>query len=58
MTEHLPHTMFREPSVDACDFMHRYPADIATVAAVSGRAGRASDPLLSDCLPRESKPPP
>jgi len=27
MTEHLPHTMFREPSVVACDFLHRYPVD-------------------------------
>jgi hypothetical protein len=50
--------MFREPSVDACDFLHRYPVDIETVAAVSGRASRVSDPLLSDCLPRESEPPP
>jgi beta-glucosidase len=32
--EHLPHTMFREPSGEACDFLHRYPDDVAIVAAL------------------------
>ncbi len=27
--EHLPHTLFHEPSGDACDFLHRYPGDVA-----------------------------
>lgn len=27
--EHLPHTLFGEPSGDACDFLHRYPGDVA-----------------------------
>jgi beta-glucosidase len=38
--EHLPHTLFREPSGDACDFLHRYPDDIATVAALGLNAFR------------------
>jgi beta-glucosidase len=38
--EHLPHTLFREPSGDACDFLHRYPDDLATVAALGLNALR------------------
>jgi beta-glucosidase len=38
--EHLPNTIFREPSGDACDFYHRYPDDIATVAALGFNAFR------------------
>jgi beta-glucosidase len=38
--EHLPHTLFREPSGDACDFLHRYPGDIATAAALGLNALR------------------
>ena len=30
--EHLPHTMFKEPSGDACDHYHRYPQDIGMLA--------------------------
>jgi beta-glucosidase len=40
--EHLPHTMFREPSGDACDFLHRYRDDVATVAALGLNAFRFS----------------
>jgi beta-glucosidase len=32
--EHLPGTRYEVPSGDACDFYHRYPHDIATVAAL------------------------
>jgi beta-glucosidase len=38
--EHLPHTMFREPSGDACDFLRRYPDDVATVASLGLNAFR------------------
>jgi beta-glucosidase len=38
--EHLPHTLFGEPSGDACDFLHRYPDDIALVAALGLNAFR------------------
>ena len=30
--ERLPHTMFKEPSGDACDHYHRYPQDISMLA--------------------------
>jgi beta-glucosidase len=30
--EHIPHSMFKEPSGDACDHYHRYPQDIALLA--------------------------
>jgi beta-glucosidase len=40
LLEHLPDTMFREPSGDACDFYHRYGDDIATVAALGFNAFR------------------
>ena len=30
----LPGTIFREASGDGCDFYHRYPDDVATVAAL------------------------
>jgi beta-glucosidase len=32
LLEHLPGTMFVEPSGDACDHYHRYPQDIAMLA--------------------------
>jgi beta-glucosidase len=32
MMEHLPGTMFKEPSGDACDHYHLYPQDIALLA--------------------------
>lgn len=32
LLEHLPGTIFAEPSGDACDHYHRYPEDIATLA--------------------------
>jgi beta-glucosidase len=38
--EHLPNTIFSEPSRDACDFYHRYPDDVATVAALGLNAFR------------------
>ena len=38
--EHLPHTLFREPSGDAGDFLHRYLGDVATVAALGLNAFR------------------
>jgi beta-glucosidase len=50
LLEHLPGTIFREPSGDACDFYHRYPDDVATVAALGlnafrfGWNGRVSSP--------------
>lgn len=40
LLEHLPNTVFREPSGDACDFYHRYPDDVATVAALGLNAFR------------------
>jgi beta-glucosidase len=30
--EHMPHSMFREPSGDACDHYHLYPQDISMLA--------------------------
>jgi beta-glucosidase len=38
--EHLPDTAYKVPSGDACDFYHRYPDDIATVAALGLNALR------------------
>jgi beta-glucosidase len=32
--EHLPETIFAEPSGDACDHYHRYPEDIALLAGL------------------------
>jgi beta-glucosidase len=40
LMEHLPGSMYREPSGDAIDFYHRYPADIAAVAALGLNAFR------------------
>ena len=34
LLEHLPNTIFQEPSGDACDFYHRYADDVATVASL------------------------
>jgi beta-glucosidase/6-phospho-beta-glucosidase/beta-galactosidase len=34
LMEHLPGTVYREPSGDAIDFYHRYPDDIAVIAAL------------------------
>jgi beta-glucosidase len=40
LMEHLPGSMYREPSGDAVDFYHRYPEDIAVVAALGLNAFR------------------
>ncbi len=32
--EHLPHTAYREPSGDACDFHTRFAADLALLAGL------------------------
>lgn len=40
--EHLPGTIFVEPSGDACDHYHRYPADIALLAKLGFNAYRFS----------------
>jgi beta-glucosidase len=40
LMEHLPGTVYREPSGDAVDFYHRYPDDIATIAALGLNAFR------------------
>lgn len=42
LLEHLPHTVFTEPSGDACDHYHRYPADIALLASLGLNAYRFS----------------
>lgn len=38
--EHLPGSIYAEPSGDAVDFFHRYPDDVATVAALGLNALR------------------
>lgn len=40
--EHLPGTIYREPSGDACDHYHRYPEDIALLAQLGFNAYRFS----------------
>jgi beta-glucosidase len=40
--EHLPSTIFAEPSGDACDHYHRYPSDIALLAQLGLNAYRFS----------------
>jgi beta-glucosidase len=40
--EHLPGTIYKEPSGDACDHYHRYPADIALLAELGFNAYRFS----------------
>ena len=40
--EHLPHTIFREPSGDACDHYHRYAEDIALLARLGFNSYRFS----------------
>jgi beta-glucosidase len=40
--EHLPGTIYAEPSGDACDHYHRYPADIALLAELGFNAYRFS----------------
>lgn len=40
--EHLPGTMYAEPSGDACDHYHRYPSDIALLAELGFNAYRFS----------------
>jgi len=40
LMEHLPGSMYREPSGDAVDFYHRYPDDIAVVATLGLNAFR------------------
>lgn len=40
--EHLPGTVFAEPSGDACDHLHRYPEDIALLSALGFNSYRFS----------------
>ena len=40
--EHLPGTIYAEPSGDACDHYHRYPSDIALLADLGFNAYRFS----------------
>lgn len=40
--EHVPHTVFAEPSGDAIDHYHRYPADIALLAELGFNSYRFS----------------
>jgi beta-glucosidase len=40
--EHLPETIFAEPSGDACDHYHRYPQDIALLAELGFNSYRFS----------------
>jgi beta-glucosidase len=40
LMEQLPGTVYREPSGDAADFYHRYPDDIAVIAALGLNAFR------------------
>ena len=40
--EHLPETIYAEPSGDACDHYHRYPSDIALLAELGFNAYRFS----------------
>ncbi len=40
--EHLPHTVYAEPSGDACDHYHRYPQDIALLAQLGFNSYRFS----------------
>jgi beta-glucosidase len=42
LLEHLPETMFAEPSGDACDHYHRYPQDIALLAELGFNTYRFS----------------
>ncbi len=42
LLEHLPGTIFAEPSGDACDHYHRYPEDIALLAALGFNSYRFS----------------
>jgi beta-glucosidase len=42
LLEHVPGTHYAEPSGDACDHYHRYPADIALVASLGLGAYRFS----------------
>lgn len=40
--EHLPNSVFSEPSLDACDHYHRYPEDLDLLASVGLNAYRFS----------------
>jgi len=42
LLEHLPETIFAEPSGDACDHYHRYPEDIALLAELGFNSYRFS----------------
>jgi beta-glucosidase len=42
LLEHLPGSIFAEPSGDACDHYHRYPEDIATLAGLGLNSYRFS----------------
>jgi beta-glucosidase len=42
LLEHVPGTIFAEPSGDACDHYHRYPEDIALLAELGYNTYRFS----------------
>lgn len=42
LLEHVPGTIFAEPSGDACDHYHRYPEDIALLAELGFNTYRFS----------------
>ena len=42
LAEHLPGSRYAEPSGDACDHYHRYPADVALIARLGLGAYRFS----------------
>ncbi|GAB4349237.1 MAG: family 1 glycosylhydrolase [Candidatus Abyssubacteria bacterium] len=42
LLEHMPETIFQEPSGDACDHFHRYPLDIELLAQLGFNAYRFS----------------
>ena len=61
--EHLPGTIYAEPSGDACDHYHRYPADIALLAelgfnayrfSLKGRASTSSRRKASSPMPNSN----
>ena len=42
LLEHVEHSMFKEPSLDACDHFHRYPEDIKLLADLGFNSYRFS----------------
>ena len=53
--EHLPHTLFGEPSGDARDFLHRYPGDVAASRPSTTRENLFR---MNYNGPRSPRPPP